>query len=313
MATVFVTGGSGFIGGRLISRLVSEGHSVKALARSDLAARKVTTLGARPVRGDLDDLGSAAEGCDWAFHAAAQTPGTADRQAFIRANVEGTRNVLEATRKAGVSRFIHVGTEAALRAGDPLINVDETAPLRPDSRSPYAATKAMAEQLVRDAGGIVIRPCLVWGPGDTTALPQFMAAVRSGKFAWIDHGSRLTETTHVDNVVEGLVRGAEKGRSGEAYFVTDGSPLVFREFLTDLLATQNLTPPARSIPYGVASRITSVLERVWLRGTPPLDYMSLWLTGLECTIDITKARAELGYAPIRTQAEGLAELRTPIA
>lgn len=313
MATVFVTGGSGFIGSHLITRLVRDGHDVRALARSAEAARKVTEAGATPVRGDLRDaatLTEAAAGCDWAVHAAAQTPGGADRAAFETANVHGTRNVLAACAK--VPRFVHVGTEAALRTGKPLVNVDETMPLRPDSAAPYAATKAVAEQLVRAADGMVIRPCLVWGVGDTTALPQFAAAVRSGRFAWIDHGRAKVSTTHVDNVVEGIVLALHRGTPGEAYFVADAEVTTLREFLTALLATQGLRIPDRSLPYPVAAASTAVLEAVWrlpgFSGAPPLDRMALWLTGRDCTVDISKARTELGYSPVRDRASGMAEL-----
>ena len=95
----------------------------------------------------------------------------------------------------------------------------------------------------------MVRPRLVWGPGDTTVLPGLLEAVRSGQFAWIGGGRHSTSTTHVDNVVEGLVLGAREGRHGEAYFVTDGEPLVFRDFVTRLLATQGEDPAsARSRP-----------------------------------------------------------------
>ena len=88
-----------------------------------------------------------------AFHAAATLGDWGPREDFDRGNVQGTHNALAAARRAGVRRFVHVGTEAALLAGQPLVDVDETAPLRPDSKAPYSATKARAEQAVRDANG----------------------------------------------------------------------------------------------------------------------------------------------------------------
>ena len=137
-------------------------------------------------------------------------------------------------------RFVHCGTEAALMAGEPLVHVDETAPLRPDSPAPYPATKARAEQAVRAASRdgfetVVLRPRFVWGKGDTTLLPEMVETVEAGKFAWVGGGRNVTDTAHVDNVVEGLLLAAEKGRPGEAYFVTDGEPVVFREFVTAML------------------------------------------------------------------------------
>ena len=253
---VFVTGGSGFIGGALLRRLSGEGRRVRALARSPASAAAVERLGAEPVRGDLADrasIAAGADGCAAAFHLAAHLGQWGAREEFVAGNVTGTENALAGCREAGVSRFVHCGTEAALLAGEPLRSVDETAPLRPDSKALYAATKALAEQAVRAASAdgfetVVLRPRIVWGRGDTTLLPAIVAAVEAGRFAWIGGGGHLTATTHVDNVVEGLVLAAERGRAGEAYFVTDGEPVVFREFISELLRTQGVEPPTRSVP-----------------------------------------------------------------
>lgn len=321
METAFVTGGSGFIGGRLIERLVSDRVAVRALARSDSSARRVEERGAEAVRGDLDDapaLERGAAGCDTAFHAAAAVLEWGPLEEFVRGNVTGTRNVLTACRGAGVRRFVHVGTEAALLVGQALVNADEDAPLRPDSKAHYPATKAEAERLVRGASAdtfetVVVRPRLVWGPGDTTILPGIRDAIEKGRFTWIGGGRHLTDTTHVDNVVEGLVLAAGRGRPGAAYFVHDGEHVEFRRFVTDLLATAGVEVPDRSTPPFVAGAAAPVMEAVWrlLRrpGTPPVTRLAVWLSAKECTIDISRAREELGYEPVITREEGLAELR----
>ncbi len=303
-----------------MQRLVSEGRPVRALARSEQAAERVAELGAEPVRGELGDqasLTTGAAGCEHAFHLAAHLGEWGPWEDFERGNVEGTRNALTACAEAGVRRFVHCGTEAALMAGEPLVQVDETAPLRPDSRAPYPATKAKAEEAVRKAARsgfetVALRPRFVWGKGDTTLLPEMVATVESGRFAWIGGGRNVTDTTHVNNVVEGLILAAKKGRSGEAYFVTDGEPVVFREFVTELLRTQGVEPPNRSLPAWTAAPMARVCEAAWkllpLPGEPPMTSFRSWLLTQECTIDISKARAELGYAPIVDHQQGLAEL-----
>jgi nucleoside-diphosphate-sugar epimerase len=322
MSVAFVTGGSGFIGGRLIERLRRDGHEVRALARSDAAAARVQGLGADPVGGELADtaaMRAGADGCELAFHAAATLGDFGRREDFERGNVTGTANALQACREAGVRRFVHVGTEAALMAGRPLVQVDETAPLRPDSPVLYSATKAHAEQLVLAASGdgietVVVRPRFVWGRGDTTLLPRLVEMARSGRLAWIGGGRHLTSITHVDNTVEGLVLGARRGRAGEAYFVTDGEPVVFREFVGQLLRTQGVTPPERSVPAPIAGALAGAAEAAWrvlpLPGQPPLTRFAYWVSSQECTIRIDKAREQLGYEPVRTVEDGLAQLRT---
>ena len=323
--SAFVTGGSGFIGGRLIGRLAREGVAVRALVRSDASAAKVEAAGAEPVRGDLDDedaMRAGGEGCRYAFHAAAKVEDWGPAAEFERINVEGTARALRATRAAGVERFVHVGTEAALLAGDPLVNTDESAPLRPDSKSLYPATKARAEQAVRDAARagfatVVVRPRFVWGTGDATVLPTLVDAVESGRFAFIGGGAHRTSTTHVDNAIEGMVLAADKGRPGAAYFVTDGEPIVFRDWIAKLLATRGIEAPGRSIPRPVAAAVAAAGETAWrvlpLKGAPPLTRMTYWVTGLECTLDDSAARRDLGYAPVITREQGLEQLREEFA
>jgi nucleoside-diphosphate-sugar epimerase len=304
----------------LVERLIGEGRPVRALARSEASAERVAALGAEPVRGDIGDrasLEAAASGAGVAFHLAAHLGEWGPWADFELGNVEGTRNVLAACADAGVRRFVHCGTEAALMAGKPLIHVDETAPLRPDSRAPYPATKARAEREVRDASRegfetVALRPRFVWGKGDTTLLPELVETIEKGRFAWIGGGRNVTDTTHVDNVVEGLLLAAERGRPGEAYFVTDGEPVVFREFVTAMLRTQGVEPPDRSLPAWTAAPLARLAEAAWkalpLPGAPPMTTFRSWLLTQECTIEIGKAREELGYAPIVSHEQGLAEL-----
>jgi nucleoside-diphosphate-sugar epimerase len=318
--SAFVTGGSGFIGGCLIKRLAAEGCEVTALARSDSSAAAVESLGARSARGDLGDVAAmieAARGAETAFHLAAHVEQWGPYEDFDRVNVGGTRNTLQAAKAAGVRRFVHCGTEAAILAGQPVVKGDETLPLRPDSPAPYASSKAKAEQLVRDASAanfeaVVLRPRFVWGVGDTTLLPTIADAAQEGKFAWISGGDHLTSTTHVYNVVEGLLLAAEKGRAGEAYFVLDDGDVEFREFISEMLDTQGVEAPKRSIPGPIGSVVARGGELAWrvlpLKGEPPLTKFSLWVSTLECTLDDSKARAELGYKPVISRKEGLAAL-----
>jgi nucleoside-diphosphate-sugar epimerase len=216
---------------------------------------------------------------------------------------------------------VHVSTEAVLLAGEPLVNVDESAPVRPDSPALYSSTKARAEQAVVAANSdrletVVVRPRFVWGVGDTTLLPVMVEMVRGGRFAWIGGGRHRTSTTHVDNTVEGLVLGAERGRAGNVYFVTDGEPVVFREFVTELLATQGVAAPSRSVPAWLASALARAGEASWrhlpLPGRPPLTRFTCWVSSQECTIRTDKATEQLRYAPVKSIAEGLAEMRAAL-
>lgn len=322
MIKTFVTGGSGYVGRNLIRHLRQRGDEVRALARSANSIDAVTKLGATAAQGDLDDIAAMRKGmagCDWVFHVAATVTEWGPRELFRQVNVDGTANVLAAAKSAGVRKFVHVSTEAALCDGTPLLDVDESRPLPSNPLPRYPETKGAAEVLVREANSaqmqcMIVRPRFIWGNDDTSVLAALAGAVKAGRFMWMNGGRYLTSTTHVDNVCEGLLLAAEKGKGGEIYFVTDGAPVELRGFVTQLLATQGVDPGSKSMPKGVVLALARVSEWVWdtfgLKGTPPVTRMSVHLFGEPVTINDAKARRELGYLGQVTREQGLARLLT---
>lgn len=316
----FVTGGSGFLGRRLIPTLREQGHSVRALGRSEAARKVVREAGAEPCEGDLSDveaLKRGMEGCDVVFHSAASLKQWGPRAEFFEANVRGTENVLQAARAAGVKRFVHVGTEAAFVDGTPMANMDETRPLPAKPIGNYASTKNEAERLVLSVNSpelatVVVRPRFIWGKGDTSVLPILIEAVKTGRFRWVGGGTYMTSTCHVANCVEGMLLAAEKGRGGEAYFLTDGAPINFREFITAMLKTQGVDPGNKKIPFGLALGLATVSEALWnffrLPGNPLITRQEVLLAGQEVTVSDAKARRELGYEGRMTREAGLREM-----
>lgn len=321
MTRAFVTGGSGFVGRNLITLLRQHDIEVWALARSQSTAETLHALGAAPVAGDLDDTDALAGGmqdCDWVFHAAAKVEEWGDPAEYERINVDGTRRVAEAARRAGVSRLIHVSTEAVYADGGHLHDLDESRP-RPAQPLPrYPRTKARAEAVVEDANRdgletVIVRPTSVWGAGDTSVLPKIAQAVASGRFMWISGGDYPRATTHVANLCEGLLLAARHGHAGEAYFVTDGEPGIYRDFLSAELATLGVSPPTRSVPRPVARIAAKICDAIWnglrLNGPPPVSRLLVALFGSPVTISDAKARRELGYVGHMSRERGLAEMR----
>lgn len=323
MSRVFVTGGSGYVGRNLIRHLIARGDTVLALARSDSSVAWVRNLGAEAVRGDLDSVDVLREGmrgCDQVFHCGALVVEWAPPQAYQRANVDGTRNVIDAARASAVPVLVHVSTEAVLTDGSPIIDVDETRPLPVKPLPRYPASKAAAERLVREANGadvrtVIVRPRLIWGNDDSSVLSQLEHAVNAGRFMWIDGGRYPTSTCHVDNLCEGLLLAAERGRGGEIYFVTDGEPVELRGFLTAMLRTRGVDSGERCMPHALALSIATAAEKLWdllgLRSPPPVTRMAVRLLGEPVTVRDDKARRELGYVGRVSREHGLATLRRP--
>lgn len=318
MTTIFITGGSGFLGRNLIRECRAQGHRVLALARSKAAQDAVAALGAEPVAADLLDVTAAQiAGADWVIHSAAIVAEWGPRAEFERINVQGTQHLLDVSRAAGVQSFVLIGTEAAYATGGPMRNIDESQPLPNNPLPRYPATKAAAEKLVRaaDAPGFrcsVVRPRLIWGRDDSSVLPQLVEAVKKGQFAWVNGGRYITSTCHVANVCEGALLAAEKGKGGAAYFLTDGEPQPFREFMTRLFATRGITVPDKSIPRGFVKFFATVCEFAWeylpLPGAPPITRMSIALGTQDVTVIDTLARRELGYVGRISVEAGLKEL-----
>jgi nucleoside-diphosphate-sugar epimerase len=314
MKRAFVTGGSGFVGGRAIRQLRARGVEVAALARSAASASLVEALGATAVRGDLDDraaMQAGMAGADVVVHAAAYVEEHGPLADFLRVTVTGTEHALAAAKASGVARFVHVSTEAVLADGKPIVRADETRPRTPRPVGPYPLSKGLAEDRVLAANGgglatVIVRPRFIWGAGDTNLIPKIVELVKRGRFGWIGGGRYLTSTCHVDNVVEGILLAAERGAPGEIYFLTDGEPVELRAFLTQVLATYGVDPGDRNVPRWLARTVAAVTG--WMKH-PPVTRTAIALVGQEVTVVDAKARRELGYTGKVSREQGLAEMR----
>jgi len=316
----FLTGGSGFVGRRMLTILLERGYRVNALARSEQAVRRVKALGATAIYGDLLDEQAMLRGmqeCDVVFHIAGYMKMWGKYKDFYAANVIGTEIALAAAQAAGIQRFVQIGASAVVLNKGVILNGDETLPLQEPAFSPYIATKSIAEQRVIAANTrsfltSVVRPSWIWGGAEDHSLAALTKAVKNRQFMWIDQGEYPFVTTHVVNVCHGALLAAQRSPGGQAYFLADADIVQFRDWVTKLLATQGVHIQAISVSGGLVWAAAAFMEWMWqmrqLGGEPPMSRTTVRLIGQGFTFSDRKAREELGYFPIVSREKGLTEL-----
>ncbi len=315
----FVTGGSGFIGSNLITKLIDEGFEILAMSRSTESANTIKNLGATPISVEMteaDRLEKDLEGCSAVFHlATADFIGEYDQ--IYRINVTGTKKLVDAAKKAKVPRFIYISTAAILLRGKPVYDADESLVIPGLPRGYYCKTKVLAEEIVLSSNSaefetIIIRPPLVWGRGSVVKF--LVEASKENKLAWFNHGNYKIPISHVKNLCHAIFLAFKNGRPGEIYYVIDKEHVLFREFLTEILATQGLEPPKKNMNRTLALALGYVIPTFWKlmrkKGPPPIAAEMIHMQGTEYTVSDKKARIELGYEDIITFEDGLEELRS---
>jgi dihydroflavonol-4-reductase len=307
----FVTGASGFIGSNLVHELTTRGHRVKALVRADSDLRGLRGTDFEPVDGQLSDgerLTKLMRGCDWCFHVAASYHlWLPDYAPMYAANVEGTRNVIQAAASAGCSRIVYTSTVGCIglpsgKVPDP-VGSDETATTSEAQMSnDYKRSKWQAEQLALQLAGqglpvTIVNPSAPVGPLDVKPTPtgkvivDFLARAMP---AYLDTGLNWV---HVRDVVIGHILAAEKGRVGERYILgnAEGNWTMKQAFavLEELTGVQ---APKVRIPYFVAlgaAHVDETLSRLTGRA-PKAPLAGVRMAKYKMFFNPTKAVRELG-------------------
>jgi nucleoside-diphosphate-sugar epimerase len=314
-----VSGATGFLGGVLINKLREEGIRVRALVRRNSDTAGLVSSGAELSEGDILDRRSllrAMAGQHLVFHTAGKVADWGSRREFWQANVEGTANVISACREAGVKRLIHVSSLTVLGLPRSGKRVDEKTPVADSIRDFYTVSKIAGEKLVREAHGsgvletVVVRPGVIWGPGDSTVLPRLAALLRRGRLVFIGRGANHLGLSHVENLSRGMILAAlTPSAAGQVYHLTDGEEITARDAFCALAAALGVPPPRFSLPFPAVYFLAALLEcTARLRksaSSPALTRYGVRLVACDSRYDISKARGELGFRPALTFLQGI--------
>jgi len=300
MARVLLTGASGFVGGHLMRELLAQGHNVDALSRRDGTDALIQAAGARAVRGALSDplsLDRAADGVDAVFHCAADTSTwSKDKAAQMDTNVDGTRRLLSAAGRAGVSCFVHTSSVSAFSH---LVDVPltETVPQRGgESWVNYERSKYLGEQAVRESGlpYLIFNPSHVLGPGDTRNWARLIMMIDQDTLPGVPPGSGAF--ADVREIAKAQVRAWQSGVRDEA-FLLGGQHASFLQLVQTVAVLCHRTPPTRTMPKFVLQAVGQVSQALsYVTGRmPQITPASVALTCHHLQVDSTKARTQLGY------------------
>ncbi|MGG1251665.1 SDR family NAD(P)-dependent oxidoreductase [Brevibacillus agri] len=316
---VLVTGGTGFLGQKLVQRLHEEGHEVTALGRDETIGRKLQERGIRFVRADIRDRQAVADACrgqEIVQHVAAFSSPWGKYGDMYETNVSGTVHVIEGCKQHGIERLVHVSSPSIYFAFADAYSIQEEQPLPRRFANTYAETKHLAELAVAKAyreglPTITIRPRALFGPGDNAILPRLIRANEQKYVPLIGGGKALIDLTYVDNVVDALLLCMDSPGStfGQAYNITNGEPVTLVDVLTDVFRRLDMPLRAKEVPYWKAYAVAWVLESlsrtVLGYREPVLTRYSVGVLAKSQTLDISKARREFGYKPRVSIAEGI--------
>lgn len=314
---VFVTGGTGFIGGEVVRQLRERGDDVVCLVRSPGKARTLKELGCELAAGDLGDervIRAGMQGCEAVIHAAAMYEvgiPAKQRPAMWEANVAGTERVMKVALEEKVPRIVYVSTVGIFGNTHKQV-VDETyRNPETDFTSYYEETKLEAHKIVQrmideqDLPAVIVQPGGVYGPGDTSQVADLLEEFFAGKLPLLPFPELGICMSHVEDIAGGILLGLDKGKLGEAYVIS-GPVTTMREAVETVAKVSGRKAPKRDLPTGLMKALIPIGPLVGkVMGQPPnLRELISSADGVTFWASYDKAQKELGYSP-RGMEEGL--------
>ncbi|HEX5591878.1 MAG TPA: NAD-dependent epimerase/dehydratase family protein [Solirubrobacterales bacterium] len=314
---VFLTGGTGFIGGEVARQLRARGEEVVALVRTPAKATKLRDLGCELAIGDLSDENAIRQGmagCDAVIHAAAMYEvgiPAKQRPAMWEANVGGTERVMKAALVAKVPRIVYVSTVGIFGNTHKQVVDESYKNPETDFTSYYEETKLAAHKIVQrmideqDLPAIIVQPGGVYGPGDTSQVADLLEEFFAGKLPLLPFPDLGICMTHVEDIAGGVLLALDKGKIGETYVIS-GPVTTMREAIETVARVSGRKAPKRNLPTPLMKALIPIGPLVGkVMGQPPnLRELISSADGVTFWASYEKAERELGYSP-RGMEEGL--------
>lgn len=314
---VLITGATGFLGGYAVREFLAAGYEVIAAGRNRTALEGLRTEGVETIEADLVELSAMPVRADVLVHAAALSTPWGRWREFREANVDGTEAMIALAERQGIGRVVFVSSPSiySARRHQHLVReeeVDERSRMSLYIRSKIEAEQrlqlALSEGRIREL--VILRPRGLIGPGDPSLLPRFVAASRRRGIPLFDGGRNVVDITCVENAARALVLAATEGNAaGGVYNITNGEPAPLGDLLRRFFDAMGEEARFITVDLRVLSALAVVLERVYAllpsRFEPPFTRYTVATLAYAQTLDISRARHELGYEPALTLDEGI--------
>ena len=315
-----VTGGGGFVGKAVVTRLLGLGIETRVVGRHRYP--EIEQAGGSCIVGDIADarvMADATAGVDVVFHVAALAGIWGPWHNYYKTNVLGTESVVQSCRHNRVPILVYTSTPSVVFNRDDIHSGDERLPYAEKYLCHYAQSKVMAEKIVLGANSAelavcALRPHLIWGPGDPHLLPRLLLSGRKKLLQRVGDGSNLVDISYIDNVADAHILAAKnlaekRTAAGKAYFISQGEPVKLWDWINELFTAMEVATVQKSISFAAAYRLGGIMEALYrlarVQQEPRMTRFLAEQLAKSHYFSLANARRDLGYEPGVSTAEGL--------
>lgn len=312
---VLITGATGFLGGYVVDEFYRNDYEVVAMGRNVQKLHTLKRKGVTLLAGSLSDLATHSDSIDTVIHVAARSTIWGPWKSFYADNVIGTQHVIDFCHRNNVHRLVFISSPSIYASRSDRLDIPEGEVDKRNHLNNYIRSKIAAEERISQAQKsgletVILRPRGIIGVGDTSIVPRIVHTNSTFGIPLFKGGSNLIDLTCVENVAHATRLAAESPlAAGNVYNITNGEPREFKSIVDDLFTSIHVTPRYKRRNIGQLYFLANIVECAYrilrLRGEPPLTRYTVSTIGYSQTLDISRARNDLGYKPIISIKKGI--------